>query len=213
MTDRSTYDDLAHLLQTSKEVLYSVASKHPEIFRPDDTEGGLYYFTAESVERIKEWWSRHSQFRVKPPPTDEPAYTAKQLKSEFAIPFSTVQHYRREYQMLYPDFYAPNPSGRGRPVAMYLESTIAEFKAWIEAGRPETPYMRVRMVTLNQGLFDAIVQFRDGTTVGLIDDEWTISPPPEQEDEAGHYIRFASRWVASERYALKWARNKKADTP
>lgn len=204
-----TYDDLAAMLGTSKDSLYSVSSNHPEPFTPDVIDGVTYYFTQASVDRIRAWWDENSRFRVKPPPADEKAYSTKELYSVFGIPFTTVQHYRRRYKMLYPDFYSANPSGRGRPVAMYLESTIKEFQEWMAAGRPEPDYARVKSVTLRQGRFDAIVTFGDGTTVGLLDDEWRISPPPDTQEMAGLYTRIASRWVEHERYAERWTANRK----
>lgn len=210
MNNLITYDDLATLLQTSKDVLYGMASKHPDVFTADEMNGNQYLFGPERVTLIQAWWEEHnSRFRVKARPTDEPAYTVTELEEKFDIPFPTIQYYRRRYGMLYPDYYAPNPNGRGRPIALYAQSTIEEWKNWVEAGRPEPSYMRVKSVVLNQGYFDATVWFGDGTMLGLRGDVWKFSPPPNDPEMAANYIRFAERWVEQSRYREKWKRGKK----
>jgi hypothetical protein len=206
VNDLVSYEELATLLHTNRDMLYGLASKHADVFKPDRTVGTAYYFTPESVARIQAWWDEHSRFRAKPRSSDEPAYTVEELTEKFDLPFTTIQYYRRRYGMLYPDLYAPNPKGRGRPLALYLQSTIEEWQRWVEAGRPEPGYMRVKSVTLNQGRFDAIVWFGDGTTAGLLGEDWRISPPPDSAEMAEHYIRFATRWVENERYRQRWKR-------
>ena len=208
--DYSTYEQLAESLQASRDTVYGVASRNAEIFKPDEIVGTQYYFSPDSVARIRAWWEDHSRFRAKPRTNDtEPAYTVEELKERLNIPFTTVQYYRRRYGMLYPDYYTPNPTGRGRPVAMYRQSTIDEWRRWVEDGRPEPGYMRVKSVALNQGLFDATVLFGDGTMAGLRGDEWRISPPPDDETMAAEYIKFANRWVEMTRYRERWKRDKK----
>ena len=201
-----TYEELAEMFSTKKETLYALSA---QLLTPATTVKGIHYFDQPTVDRLTEWWEENSRFRADPNPPDEPAYTTEDL-DKMEIKTSKIQYYRRRYGRLFPDFYVNNPKGRGRPIAMYLKSSIDEFQAWIDAERPEDPSTRIKDVQYNQGKYDVMVYFGDGTVLAKIGDDWRMSPPANDHALAQKYIKNAERWIKQLEYGQKWSKKNQA---
>jgi len=189
-----TYKQLADELGTNTNLLYAFIGRgnNRNLLPPIDPTTNAYEFTDADAQRFMEVWRESSEFRAAQNPPDGEAFT-----EEGALDYigadnpSRIQYMRRRYNMLYPDYYAPNPSGRGRTIAMYLKDSLDEFLQWEADGKPEPPHSQVKTIIEFHGEYRYLVEFRNGTTLGFLSDDEVRTSPVMPQYVAERYIRSA----------------------
>lgn len=201
-----TYSQIADELGTDVEALHIIVSREISPLVPAGKQGRLVIFEDEIVEQFKQWWAEneiyHSSNTPKGEAFDEAAARAYLSGEAEPMPLTTLQYYRRRYGKLWPDFYQKGAT-KGRPRAMYLRSSLDEFKSWVEAGKPE---LRIVSLTLG-GQFDVMARFEDGVTVGLTGARVDVSPASLSGVEREEYIRTTR--IMSRRKLRNMRRRKK----
>lgn len=189
-----TYEEIADILQTTVDALYMLSSRKISPLIPTRKSGREVLFSGETVKKFIEWWERNEIFRSSAPPDNEQSFDEREalvyLGDESGpMPATTRLYYRRRYGKLYPDFYQKSDT-RGRPRAMYTQSSLDAFKKWLAAGKPE---MKVKSITTIDGKLDYMVVFSDGVTLGIKGQNASITPDVGDDAKAAYLAAFKER--------------------
>lgn len=203
-----TYQDIAKQLDTTTGALHIIASKKISPLVPSGRDGRKLLFSQETVDAFKVWWRENEIYRsAHEHPEGEvfdiDAALAYLADTDGPMPLTTMQHVRRRFNKLWPDFYQKHPI-RGRPRAMYYKKTLDEYKTWVAAGQPE---LRIASMVFDEPGFEVMAVFEDGVTVG-IDQNGVASVSPKMPSEKTEPYVSQVRMVAQRK--LRTHRRKRA---
>lgn len=184
-----TYKDIADMLGTTTAALHIMASKNISPLVPSGQQGRKKLFSEETVAAFKKWWEENEIYRAA---TERPQGETFDITAALAylgdgdgpMPLTTMQHIRRRFNRLYPDYYEKHEI-KGRPRAMYFKKTLDDYKAWVEAGRPE---IRIQSMATDEPGFELWARFEDGVTVGLDSNGKSSISPLMADDAAKPYV-------------------------
>lgn len=129
-----TYQEIADRIGVPVEYLHRQHSYAGTLIPDRPPEPGDHHrtarFSAEAVEKFLLWYSEQS-FRGNLVDEDEPEplYTYNQAVEYLGMSKSAIHYHQRKYGRPYPDGYQRR---KGRTVAVFKESTLADFLAWYE---------------------------------------------------------------------------------